>query len=54
MIGVGSIAVIAIGIKLLKPASKPSGGNLQGTPKKNATSPKASNKKEKKKAVALL
>jgi hypothetical protein len=52
VIGVGSIAVIAIGIKLLKPASKPAGGNLQGTPKKQPASQK--NKKGKKKAVALL
>jgi hypothetical protein len=52
MIGVGSIAVIAIGMKLLKPASKPAGGNLQGAPKKQPASQK--NQKGKKKAVALL
>ncbi|MBO9565551.1 MAG: hypothetical protein J7621_22430 [Niastella sp.] len=52
VIGVGSIAVIAIGMKLMKPAHKPPAGSLQGTPKKKAAKPKS--KKEKKKAVALL
>ncbi len=51
MIGVGGIAVIAVGMKLLKPAHHQSDRNLEGLagPKKTPNK-----KKEKKTAVALL
>ena len=51
MIGVGGIAVIAVGMKLLKPSHPPPDRHLEGLP-----SPKKAlrKKKEKKTAVALL
>jgi hypothetical protein len=52
VIGVGGIAAIAIGMKLLKPVSKPVSGILAGTPKKRKSRKKK--KGGKKKAVSLL
>ena len=52
VIGVGGIAAIAIGMKMLKPANKPVSGSLAGTPKKKKARKK--NKRGKKKAVTLL
>ncbi|WP_375303824.1 hypothetical protein [Niastella sp. OAS944] len=57
VIGVGGIAAIAIGMKLLKPTHKPVNGPLAGTPRKRK-SPKKKNggkkKGGKKKAISLL
>jgi hypothetical protein len=52
VIGVGGLAAIAIGMKLLKPANKPVSGLLAGPPKKRKSSKKK--KGRKKKAVSLL
>jgi hypothetical protein len=52
VIGVGGIAAIAIGMKLLKPANKPVNGPLAGMPKKKKSRRK--NKRGKKKSVSLL
>jgi hypothetical protein len=52
VIGVGGLAAIAIGMKLLKPANKPVSGLLAGPPKKKKSGKRK--KGRKKKAVSLL
>lgn len=53
VIGVGGIAVIAIGIKMMKPSGH-TGGNLSGTPKRKNHHRGKKQHKKKKTAVALL
>ena len=52
VIGVGGLAAIVIGMKMLKPANKPVSGSLAGPPKKRKSAKKK--KGGKKKAVSLL